>query len=105
MNLNYVEDREGTFYVNGSRVPLSLVVRLFDEGMSPEAIRSEFPTLTLAQVHGAIAFYLDHKGDVEVSIQKADLAEETFRQAHATPPRLKEKFDRARRAKTEIPSR
>jgi uncharacterized protein (DUF433 family) len=56
MNPNYVEDREGTFYVNGSRVPLSLVVRLFDEGMSPEAIRSEFPTMTLAQVYGAIAF-------------------------------------------------
>jgi hypothetical protein len=96
MNPNCVEDREGTFYVNGSRVP---------QGMSPEAIRSEFPTLTLAQVYGVIAFYLDHKGDVEVSNRKADLAEETFRQAHATPPHLKEKFDRARRAKTEIPSR
>jgi hypothetical protein len=77
----------------------------YSTSMSPEAIRSEFPTLTLAQVHGAIAFYLDHKGDVEVSIQKADLAEETFRQAHAAPPHLKEKFERARRAKTEIPSR
>ena len=53
MNPSYVDNREGTLYVSTSRVPLSLIVRLFDEGMSPEAIRSEFPTLTLAQVYGA----------------------------------------------------
>lgn len=105
MNPSYVDDREGTFYVSSSRVPLSLIVRLFDEGMSPEAIQSEFPTLTLAQVYGAIAFYLDHTHDVQISIQKSDLAEETFRQTHTAPLHVKEKLDRARQAKTETPSR
>ena len=61
----FVERRDESFYLAGSRVPLASVVREFQEGQSPEAIRSALPTLTLEQVYGAITFYLGHKEEVD----------------------------------------
>ena len=46
------------------------IVREFQDGQSPEAIRSSFPTLTLEQVYGAITFYLGHRaGPLTCQIQ------------------------------------
>jgi hypothetical protein len=42
-------------------VSLDSVVQCFNEGLSPEAILGEFETLNLAQVYGAIAFYLENQ--------------------------------------------
>jgi hypothetical protein len=44
---NFVERRDESFHVVGSRVLLACIVREFQDGQSPEAIRSAFPTLTL----------------------------------------------------------
>ena len=93
---DFVERRDQSFYLVGSRVPLACVVREFEDGQSPEAIRSAFPTLTLEQVYGAITFYLGHKADVEQDLAARDRAEETFSDAHPTPAELKEKLERAR---------
>jgi uncharacterized protein (DUF433 family) len=49
----------------GSRVPPDTVVGKFREGQSPETIRSDFPTLSLEQVYGAITFYLGHRDQVD----------------------------------------
>ena len=68
MSKEFVERRDGSFYVIGSRVPLVDLVREFQHGGSPEAIRSHYPTLNLEQVYGAITFYLGHKRDVENDI-------------------------------------
>ena len=46
----------------GTRVSLDSIVQAFQEGMSAETIDGEFDTLTLAQVHGAIAYYLENQG-------------------------------------------
>jgi uncharacterized protein (DUF433 family) len=56
----YVEERVGGYYLAGSRVSLASVIPAFREGASPETIRQNFPSLSLGQVYGAIAFYLDH---------------------------------------------
>jgi uncharacterized protein (DUF433 family) len=61
MHRDFVERRDEGFYLAGSRVPLECVVREFRERQSPEAIRSDFPTLNLEQVHGDITFYLGHR--------------------------------------------
>lgn len=78
-------------------MPLDFVVREFQEGESPEAIRSDFPTLSLEQVYGAIAFYLGHKDDVEKAMAERAREEDAYSAAHPTPPGLKEKFERMRR--------
>ena len=61
----YVEMREGVRYVRGSRVPLESLVWLWRDGQSAEAIREAYPTLRLAEVYGAIAYYLDHQAAVD----------------------------------------
>ena len=61
----YVETRDGASYVWGTRVPLESLIWLWREGHSAEAIRDAYPTVSLAQVYGAIAYYLDHATEIE----------------------------------------
>ncbi|MCX6594436.1 MAG: DUF433 domain-containing protein [Acidobacteria bacterium] len=68
MTKDFVELRSGSFYVAASRVPLAHLVREFQAGESPESIRAHYPTLTLEQVYGAIAFYLGHREAVEADL-------------------------------------
>ena len=64
MRREFVERRDGSLYFIGSRVPLAHVIREFQHGETPEAIRSHYPTLSLEQVYGAITFYLGNKEEV-----------------------------------------
>ena len=56
MPSEYVELKELDYFVKGTRVTLDSVVYGFLRGESPEAIRDDFPVLTLEQVYGAIAY-------------------------------------------------
>lgn len=96
MSKEYVERREGSFYLIGSRVPLAHIVREFQRGESPEAVRSHYPALSLEQVYGAITFYLGSQEDVERDIVERERDEDTFTAAHPTHPDVKMKFDRMR---------
>lgn len=57
----YVEDQDGALRVAGTRVSLASVVSGFQQRESPEQIVESFPTLSLAQVYGAIAYYLENE--------------------------------------------
>ena len=92
-----VERRDDSFYVAGSRVSLASIVREFQDGQSPEAIRLAFPTLTLEQVYGAITFYLGHKDEVDSDVVAREYAEDAFSETQKAPAELKETIDRARR--------
>lgn len=96
MSKDYVERRHESFYLIGSRVPLAHIVRQFQLGSSPEAIRSHYPTLRLEQAYGAITFYLGNKEEVERDIADREAQEDAFSASHPTPPEIKEKFDRMR---------
>lgn len=62
---SYVEERSGNFYVRGSRVSLESLAWLWREGHSAEAIQEAYSTLSLAEVLGALAFYLDHQEEID----------------------------------------
>lgn len=96
MSREFVERRDGSFYLIGSRVPLAHLVREFQRGELPEAIRSHYPTLSLEQVYGAITFYLGAKEEVEEDITERERVEDEFTKTHPAPPHLKEKLERAR---------
>jgi uncharacterized protein (DUF433 family) len=64
----FVEQRNGGFYVAGARVSLDSIVYAFKSGDSPETIRENFASLTLGQVYGAIAFYLSHSDEIDRNI-------------------------------------
>src|SRR5258708_27269887 len=65
MHREYIEQRNGGYYVAGTRISLDSVVYSFNEGHSPEEIQEDFPLLKLSQIYGAIAFYLDHKAEID----------------------------------------
>ena len=66
----YVEERGGYWYVAVSRVSLASVIYAFREGASPETIRQNFQSLSLAQVYGAIAFYLNQPEESESYLRR-----------------------------------
>lgn len=88
----YIEQRDGGFYVAGTRVPLDSIVHEFRNGVSAESIRQAFPTLTLEQVYGAIAFYLGHQAEVDASIRDAAGAWSEFEAAHPAPESIQERL-------------
>ena len=66
MHGDYIERRNGGYYVAGTRVSLESVVFAFRRGDSPERILERYPLLVKpARVYGAIAFYLDHQKEVD----------------------------------------
>ena len=65
MQSEYIEERNGGYYVAGTRISLDSVVYSFNEGNAPEAIQEDFPLLNCAQIYGAIAFYLDHTAEID----------------------------------------
>jgi uncharacterized protein (DUF433 family) len=93
----HVELRKGVYYIPRTRISLDSIVYAFHEGCSPESIREDFEGLTLADVYGAIAFYLDHKTDIDVymSRRKKQWAE-LERQGKPVSPDLQARMERAR---------
>ena len=50
MNREYVEQRDGGYWVAGTRVSLDSIVYAFQRGASPESIQRSFPLLSLEQI-------------------------------------------------------
>jgi len=97
MPQEYVEVREGGYYLIDSRVTLDSIVQGFLEGMSPEAIAEDFPTLSLEQVYGAITFYLAHRPEVDASLAATQRQWEDVRRNQSPhSDSLRERLARAR---------
>ena len=96
MDRDFIERRDAGFYLIGSRVPIDRIVWEYRNGEDPGTIQSHYPTLSLEQVNGAIAFYLNHKDEVEQVMEERRRQEDAYIAAHPTPPDIKEKFERMR---------
>lgn len=68
----YVQQREGEYFVNSSRVTLRSVVADWKRGRTPEQIVEDFPTLLLVAVFGAITYYLEHQQDLDHHFAEVD---------------------------------
>ena len=60
-----VQESDGTVHVTGSRVTLDTLVGAFQKGATAEQILDSFPSLSLQQIYGTIAYYLEHQPEVE----------------------------------------
>lgn len=59
------DDGTGVLRVGDSRVLLELVIHAFQDGATAEMIVQRYPTVTLADVYGVIAYYLRHRSEIE----------------------------------------
>jgi uncharacterized protein (DUF433 family) len=65
-------------------------------GMTPTQIAATYPTITLSQVHAALAYYYDHRDEIQAAIEEErDFIEE---QKAKTPPSKLQKILGARMA-------
>ena len=56
--------------VKGTRVGIEHLLSAYLAGSLPEEMAIEFPTLTLEQVHGVIAWYLRNRGDADAYLHR-----------------------------------
>ena len=82
INYPHVEERDGTYYVEGHRVPIISLIYHWNNGADPETIQRDFDTLTLAEVYSAIAFYLDHREKLDVHFKEVRAEETTILAAY-----------------------
>jgi len=65
-------DDGGFIHVTGRRIGLHHVLRAYGDGLSPEEIALEYPSLHLAVVHKIIAYYLENREEVDRYIAEHD---------------------------------
>ena len=94
--IEYVEQRQGEYYAAGTRVPLGCIVAGYCEGQSPETIRQNFPSLSLEQVYGAVAYYLAHRQEIDEHLSATEQLVEDQRNRQELPPGMRERLAKAR---------
>jgi len=72
--------RGGKPRIAGHRITVADVAIWHERmGMSPDEIVSEYPTITLSDVHAALAYYFDHRNQVDRAILDGEEFADTFR--------------------------
>ena len=74
-------DKYGVMRVGQTRVMLDSVLASFHEGCSAETIAQQYPSLSLEEVYGAIAFSLGHSDIVDAYLARQDAVWRRERQA------------------------
>jgi uncharacterized protein (DUF433 family) len=94
----YVEMRDGGYYVAGTRIGLDVVIYEFRDGRSPEDIFDAYSSIgSLARLYGAITFILEHPKEIDSYLEKQEAKWEEFKARNPLAPDMIERFERAKR--------
>lgn len=76
-------DTEGVPTLVGTTMKVvELVMSQRAHGWSPEELHFQFPRLPLGQIHAALAYYWDHKDELDADIdRRSEYAEQARREA------------------------
>jgi uncharacterized protein (DUF433 family) len=92
-----VKLENGAYRVADTRVSLDSVVYAYQRGELPETIVHSFPSLNLAQVHGAIAFYLSNREMIDEYLRQGEIEYEKLRREwRAKDPEFYARFEKLR---------
>lgn len=73
----------GKASVWGTRIRvLDIVAATEHLALSPDEICDQYPELTLAQVHSALAYYYDHRDEIRSDFESERSAVERFQKEH-----------------------
>jgi uncharacterized protein (DUF433 family) len=82
----------GRPHILGHRIKVKHVAVWYEQmGMTPTEIVATYPTITLSQVHSALAYYYDHRDEIQAEIEEERQFVETLR---AGQPSILEKVRR-----------
>lgn len=66
----HIELRDDVPYIEGTRTKVVMIVlEHVANHWDAEAIRRQHPTLSLAHIHSALAYYYDHQVEVDATIE------------------------------------
>ena len=60
----------GNPIIKGTRTSVANITGYYRLGLTPEEIKRELPHLNLAQVFDALAFYFDHREEIDREMEK-----------------------------------
>ncbi len=77
--------------IAGHRIRVQDIVIAYEhQGMTPDEIVDDYPSISLADVHAALAYYYDHLEEIRQQIRESE--EFADRMAAATPSILRQKM-------------
>lgn len=83
-------DAEGRAWIDNTNVKvIEVVLDKLAWGMDPDQIHSEYPDLSLAQIHAAFSYYYDHKEAFDDQIERDNQEVEALRAAAGESPIVK----------------
>jgi uncharacterized protein (DUF433 family) len=91
----------GVVLVEGTRVPLDLIVDGFNDGQSAEEIALGYPAVDLVDIYVVLAYYLHHREDVDHYIaERRQQADELRRdiESHFPPQGIRDRLLARRRS-------
>jgi len=84
--IDHIEiDEKGTARVGGMRTKVIQIAIETRMGLSPAQIHEQYPHLSLAQIHAALAYYYDHQSDLDAQIDRDLQAAEEERKRNPNP--------------------
>ena len=93
----YIEVRNGGYYVAGTRIGLDVVVYDFRDGRSADAIFDAYPSIgSLAKVYGAITFILEHPKEIEAYLEDQDGRYDEIKAKYPLTPDMIDRFERVK---------
>src|SRR2546423_6690880 len=97
MAKEYIEERDGNYYLAGERISLDSIVHAFRRGESPETICQNFELLRLEEVYGAITYYLANQADIDAYLtHQGEKWVDGKRNSDPLPANLRERLMRSR---------
>ena len=82
-------DERGVAWVDDANVKvIEVVLDRLAYGWSPEEIHFQHPSLSLAQIHAALAYYYDHEAALDAEIARLDDTVRELRAQAADSPLL-----------------
>src|SRR4051794_41875106 len=61
----------GEPHILGHRIKVRHVAVWYERmGMTPTQIAATYPTITLSQVHAALAYYYDHRDEIQAAVEE-----------------------------------
>lgn len=84
-------DENGVAWIGGTRVKvIEVATDKLAHGSSPEEMHFQYPHLSLAQIHAALAYYYEHQAEFDAEIiRRANWAMALAEQAKSSPLRQK----------------
>ena len=86
----------GTIRIADSRVSLDSVVHHYKLGATVEQIAYSFPSLGLADIHLAIAYYLTHRDEVEAYLRQQEAEADAVQHRIKSDPKFQKRMTELR---------